>query len=521
MISNFISFVFNYRFYIQPFFKIVAICFYSLILFEFFLEMGMLTFSFTGVISIALMIGYGLRYWSVLTFQDDDLWSLFTNLYADNTDPEAKPIISLPIQVAAVLAAGLLSVSTVFEVTHAIAPFLLLFPYGNLLLFTRFSMVITMFRYILQKNLTNTFPLDWPDDEDLKPNFHAFSSLQFSWMLLLAIFGGHSFLLYTVCHIVSAASLLFYTQKSWPENPIEAVSTSGVMAVLTRTYILVFPTTSLLTWMLAVNTAMLIEEYISTNPWSKKQGIVFYINGLSKFFVTELIHRCEASLVTAANLVHAGTEALYPLLGLRQVVTLTPLSFVISYFFFYVAHCWSMNSKPFAVWSQVHAKPYNDIKSTKPEHLDLYLLIFPVSIFLINFISLPLTLAVLLLPSVAIKYKEVVWEKVSSLSLTDAFKAICSFMHGVSDAHEFEHSQSHEHSKPVHHHHHTVAWISKLIVLLSSYIASMQGCCDIPHTQKKVGFISPPVKYAQPSSQQVIKKPSRPKEKKRHNLKRK
>lgn len=416
MFDRFINYH-NNVWYVQTATMYIAVLFYSLILLEFFLEMGFFSTPIGAMACVSVMLYYGLQYSHVLQGLDDSLEGLQDSL-RENFPGYIKTIFSI-------LASLILSMATVFEVTHV----LLLYMYNSHYIIgfyiLRCSLVVVMFRYMLQRILQNVIVMKM-SELNYMPNLNAFSSLQFCVMIALFLFEG-TVLSLVLCNVVSLVTMLFYFRH---EHLPEIYSKIG--AVLVSLYFFMYQPLGVVSWMILVNLALLIEKFTLENSTKSGHG---YIYDLLTYCKDNIIECMNGSVVEIVVCFHAAIESLYPVLGLQHIISLSNVGLAFSFTCFYVAKALSLNQNPFSFWC-------SDNKINKKNNFD------------------------------AIKDTSEsfsVWSKLKNVGS----KVFIGLLHGASDMHEFDHAMHH------HHAHHSVSLANKALVFVSSVIASFLDLCCI------------------------------------------
>lgn len=485
-IKTFVQLIEDDRYYVRSMFVFFTLMSYSLLLFEYLLELGLISFGLGGVISIALMAFYAYQHVPMLTSLDNSLFDF--SVAAHNKDKK----IAVYNYLLAMIPALLISISSVFEFTHALIPFIAS-SYINLFYVCRAMMVLSYFRYMVQINLKHVSYIkfsayisdfkcrlksnSWADYitkfvASIEPALGAFSPFQWSVMSLIVLLGEHAPQYYYMYPLIAFLSIRQYAKV----HEISMFRLEVLIALELVCAVMCLSSLSWLSCILALNLSMLCMNYF------RHGGSVGSFNDvmrLSKYCIVYIRSSLISSSERIAMFIHSAVEALYPTLGLNQMIHMSSTSFFTAFFVFYISKSMSMSQNPFSIWQDHNVRSH--VMQQHKQLSYLYALCVPFVAIALMFVDFPS--AVL---GVSIVYAVNDWltmdriNAVFKLCSKDVSKNITAILHGLSDVHEFVHAQS----SPCHmsnshgaHHHASVSLSSKVIVFASCLMASLNNLC--------------------------------------------
>lgn len=293
MIADFIE---EDKFYLKTICLLFASLYYALFLLEVFIEYGLFVNIPFSIIAIGVMLYYAYGFTDLLEKSDESLYQL-------EYQYDYNFFISLFL-------AALLAITTVFEVTHILDMFLVSFYLFPL----RLLMIISVFRYMLQRNLLHKSYFDTSEIVDFIPDCKPFSLLQCLFMIILLLF-SNAYLTFIVYCIISLS--LF---SNFDFKPI---------AFLLIALLFIYTPAVNAFLLLLFNIFLLCCIYLKTGS----DCLHIFLN------ISQNLH-------LIASFVHSAIEALYPTVGLTRIINLPPILFAIIYSLCFFAKSWNLHQKP-------------------------------------------------------------------------------------------------------------------------------------------------------------------------------
>lgn len=470
-------------------------------LLEFFVESLWFTSPLGIILACAAMVYYGYQYsFSYENYdKSDELFAQVARGQRDYCVPcgtqdqkfpfykKERPEVSSHAYISAFLLAAVLSICTVLEVTHVLLHMWCCSPYIGVFYILQGSMVLSLMRYMYQRNIDVLSTLkEWGMKKVGANAYAAFSPIQWLFVaLMLLVPVSYS---YGIAVMSSCAFIAAYQNRDKDTTLLSFVCDSAVQACIIAGIGYIIPGLWSMNYSIVLNVWLAWCAYSKQNTAaaSVKEPIVYRLYS----FMDRLMAHFYYAYKPCALTIHAAVEAIYPTLGFMHCVPL-PLGGIIAvYIFFYIAVSFSIKSHPLAflrndfdalLKNEAEKKPKSQRKIIKKESYMYWMLMLYSCLFLVTLTQYTCaTACMVLLIAKVCEDTYYISDKKEKLQRM-VHKIMSGVLHAVGDSHEFEHAfghsneilQHHHH----HHHHHSASFIVQGVIMSSTIVTTLHDLC--------------------------------------------